>query len=88
MVKADFEDNQLKTLHIQNVTPIMEAAYAERQANIGEGRRLIGDGMERIACVPTAVFAEHPEFMSDMKALRKWLKSDEGKVYRTSTRQI
>lgn len=87
ILEARFEGELLKTTHIQNVTPVMEEAYLERQAGIGEGRKLIGNGIERIACVPDIVFAEHPEFLHDMKALKKWLKG-EGKIYRTSTRSI
>lgn len=87
IIGAEFEGNNLKVRHIQNITPVMEEAYLERQAGIGEGRKLIGDQMERVACIPDIVFAEHPEFMKDMKALKKWLKG-EGSVYRTSTRQI
>lgn len=87
LLKAEFEGDYLKATHIQNLTPILEEAYLERQAGIGEGRKLIGDGMERIASVPDIVFAEHPEFWHDMKALKKWLKG-EGKAYRTSTRSI
>ena len=87
LLKAEFEGNKLKATHIQNLTPVMEEAYAERQAGIGEGSKLIGDGMERVACIPDIVFVEHPEFWRDMKALKKWLKN-EGAVYRTSTRQI
>ena len=88
LIKAEFEGNYLKATHIQNLTPVMEEAYNERQASIGEGRKLIGDRLERIACIPSIIFAEHPEFIHDEKALRKWLRSDEGKVYRTSTRSI
>lgn len=87
IINAEFEGKYLKARHIQNVTPIMEAAYQERQESMGKGRQLIGDRMERIACVPTIIFAEHPEFSHDEKALRKWLKN-EGSCYRTSMRQI
>ena len=87
LIKAEFEGKKLKTLHAQNITPILEATYQERQESIGQSRQLIGDKMERIACVPTIVFAEHPEFIHDDKAFRKWLRN-EGAVYRTSTRSI
>lgn len=87
LVAAKFEGDKLKALHVQNVTPVMEEAYLDRQANIGQGRKLIGDKMERVASIPDIVFAEHPEFWKDMKALKKYLRG-EGKVYRTSTRQI
>lgn len=87
IVKAEFEGKNLKVLHAQNITPILEAAYEERKESIGQGRQLIGDKMERIATVPSIVFAEHPEFLHDDKAFRKWLKGD-GACYRTSTRSI
>lgn len=88
MIKTAFEGDYLKVTHIQNVTPILEAAWEARQAMIGASRRIIGDGMEHIAYIPESVMAEHPEFWRDPEAMRKWLKSDEGQYYRTSTRSI
>ena len=37
----------------------------------------------KIASIPPLVYFKHPEFHHDQKALRRWLQTDEGRVYRT-----
>ncbi len=89
LIAAKFDGDKLVARHVQNVTPIMEACYKERIANMGSNLPVLGDVWEKIASVPHIVFAEHPEFLHDGKALLKWLREDEeGRMYRTSTRNI
>lgn len=75
-----------KFLHVQDVTPILEQAYKERMA-VGNAHNY-GREWEKVASIPGIVLVEHPEFYEDQKALYKWLKSDEGRGYRTSTRNL
>jgi len=72
--------------HVEDVTAVLE--YAQKQRLAVGSAHSHGREMEKIATIPGAVLVEHPEFAYDKKAFRKWLKSDEGRGYRTSTRDI
>lgn len=88
LIDARFDKDKLKVLHRYDVTPILKAAYEERKASIGRFNPILGDKWEKVATVPSIIFAEHPEFEHDPKALNKWLKTEEGKAYRVSNRKI
>lgn len=36
----------------------------------------------KIASIPALIFFKHPEFHNDEKALRRWLATEEGRLYR------
>jgi hypothetical protein len=70
-----FEDDQLIVDHVQDLDPI----YADlklRKENQHEGGFSKNRNQRFIGTVPMSVFALHPEFLTDTKALMNWLAND------------
>jgi len=80
IIKADFSGDNMIVVHGQETYDIQEEAHLIRKYSdngFTEGRT-----MRHIARIPELVFAQHPEFNYDTKALMDWLKN-EGSCYRT-----
>lgn len=67
--------------HVQNITPTLEMCHQMREAD-GNGwskertRRHIGS-------IPEMIFCQHPEWQKDPNLISEWLKTEEGRPFRT-----
>lgn len=78
--------DKFKLIHAQPIGDIMKHAYEYRKLD-GNGFT-DGKNMRKIASIPAIEFVKHPEWAHDTKAMKKWLKSEEGRQYLTVTKGV
>jgi len=68
----------------ENISPVLQRNYLMREGLIERPKNETG---HLIGSIPETVYAalikERPEFLTDDKALKNFLRSDEGAAYRT-----
>lgn len=75
VIDATFEGDNLKVTHVQDVDPILKDLQL-RKLEQNEGGFSDDRSMRFLGTVPMSVFALHPEFLHDTKALVKWMETD------------
>ena len=86
ILRAKYEGEKFKIQHGELIQPI--------EADVQDIREHTDNGwtdeknFRQIASIPSLVFMEHPEFLHDDLALRRWLKTEEGRRYRTVRKGI
>lgn len=66
--------------HMSDNRELQKQCYEERREYDKSYRK--DRWARKIASVPALVFFNHPEFHNDEKALRRWLQTEEGRMYR------
>ena len=82
--RIETEKDKLVFKHLQYNEGIKEKAELIRKH--GDNGWTKGKGARLIATIPVGVFVAHPEFYNDTEALRRYLQTDEGRLYKTTTR--
>lgn len=80
-MESELEADKFRILHGQQIDGILEECHAYRKLD-GNGFT-DGRNMRKIASIPAIEFTKHPEWAHDTKAMIKWLKSEEGRMYLT-----
>lgn len=86
LLDARFYGDEFKFTHAQNIEPIL--AFCHNNRKEVDPKAFNRNDWELIGTVPAIEFAKHPEWASDAESVEDWLKSDEGKMFRTSRRAI
>ena len=86
ILRAKYEGEKFKIQHGELIQPIQEDAQIikEHTDNGWTDER----NFRQIASIPSLVFMQHPEFLHDDIALRRWLRSEEGSRYTTVRKGI
>ena len=72
--------------HVQNITPDLEFCHEMRNA---PGNGFSDDRQRRhIGRIPDMIWLEHPEWNDDPELVKKWLKTEEGRPFRTVGRGL
>jgi len=74
--------SEFKITHVQPIADIVNEVQAFKSLDTRNGFSF-DKSVRRIASIPAIEFVKHPEWAHDQKALRKWLKSEEGRMYLT-----
>lgn len=74
-------NESLKFKHIQNIDYPLEHARSIREFSDNGWTK--NRNFRQIGCIPSAEFVKHPEWMHEPELITKWLKSEEGRPYRT-----
>jgi len=82
--KIEYDKDKIKLVHVQKIEPYLKQCYLEREYREVNKK----SDFRKIASIPDLEFIRHPEFMYDSKALIKWLKSDEGKQFKTTRENL
>lgn len=81
LAKIEYEKDNFIFTHAQNITPSLEQAHLLRE--FGNNGWSTDKNYRRIATIPSIEFVRHPEWAQDTEQIIKWLKSEDGKPYRT-----
>lgn len=82
LIQKDTKGDQFIFTHAQCVDPAMERAESLRQStNRGWNQTKT---MKLVASIPVIEFLRHPEWNSDPNALKRWLSSDYGRLFKVS----
>ena len=86
LIDIELDKDKMRMKHVQDVGGIIQ--QAELLRNYSDNGFTSDRNMRHIATIPAGEFVNHPEWAYDEKALIKWLKSEEGRPYRTVTKGI
>lgn len=82
LINSRVDGEKILFTHVQNVEPMLrDAHYLREHSNNGFSK---SREYQKIASIPMLEFLKHPEFRENDKAIIKWLKTDEGRMYRTT----
>lgn len=81
LIDRKIEGDREVFIHMSDNREIIKQCAEERKNYDKMYKR--GRFARKIASIPALVFFNHPEFHDDEKALRRWLQTDEGRMYRT-----
>jgi hypothetical protein len=80
MIDLKAQGDQLVATHAFDPSVAMEiASHSRRYSDNGFTRSRT---MRHIGEIPVDILVQHPEWMRDKKALKRWLRSEEGRPYR------
>jgi len=68
--------------HAENVSGIIESANNDRL--YGNNGWTKDKTMRKIATLPASILLKYPHLIKDKKALKKWLQTPEGMLFRTT----
>lgn len=82
LINSKVEGDKFVFTHAQNIDPILkEAGYYREHSDNGFSK---SREFQKIATIPMLEYLRHPEFYDNDNAIIKWLKTDEGGMYRTT----
>lgn len=83
-LESYFDGDKFYFKHAQKVDDILESTYLDREH--GDNCFSKDREFQKIASIPMLEFIRRPELLHDEtgKSLIRWLKSDEGGLYRTT----
>lgn len=72
--------------HVENIDGALTKAHLLRTySNNGWTEK---KHFRQIGCIPTAEFVRHPEWIHEPSLIVRWLKSEEGRPYRTVSKGL
>lgn len=83
LVKHNFDGDKEIFTHMSDNRELQKLCAEERKEFDPHFQTEKQRPFRKIASIPPLVFFKHPEFHNDEEALRRWLQTDEGRMYRT-----